>query len=90
MLHWLKHHDVSLISAHASFLYTHGNRSPWTWTPEAPVDGDVPVQQDVRQASLGTVVRDDADVGHLDRASDELGQIWVVQFPGVQHIQLKG
>lgn len=40
--------------------------------PEAPVDWDVIIQQDVRQASFGAVLRDDAHVGHLDGTTNEL------------------
>lgn len=40
--------------------------------PEAPVDGDVIVQQDIAQASFRAVFCDDADVRHLDRPANEL------------------
>lgn len=62
------------------FSHTHTESRAVVW-PEAPVDGDVVVEQDVRQTSFGTVLRDDANVRHLDAAADELAQIGVVQFP---------
>lgn len=52
-------------------------------SPEAPVDGDVVVQQDIGQASFGAVLCDDADVGNLDGTTDEFAQIGVVQLPVV-------
>lgn len=42
------------------------------FSPEAPVDGDVIIQQDIRQASFGAVLCDDGDVGDLDGPTDEL------------------
>ncbi len=42
------------------------------FSPEAPVDGDVIIQQDIRQASFGAVLCDDADVGDLDGSTNEL------------------
>lgn len=40
-------------------------------SPEAPVDGDVIIQQDVRQASFGAVLCDDSDEGDLDGTTNE-------------------
>lgn len=48
--------------------------------PEAPVDGDVVVQQDVRQAPFGTVLCDDAHVRHFDGAAYKFAQVGVVQL----------
>lgn len=41
-------------------------------SPEAPVDGDVVIQQDIRQASFGAVLCDDADIRDLNGATNEL------------------
>lgn len=43
----------------------HSEESTAVALPEAPVDGDVIVQQDIRQASFGAVLCDDADVRDL-------------------------
>lgn len=40
--------------------------------PESPVDGDVIIQQDIRQASFGAVLCDDAHIRYLNGATDEL------------------
>lgn len=49
--------------------------------PEAPVDGDVVIQQHVRQAPFGAVLRDDTDVRHLNRTADKFAEIGMVQLP---------
>ena len=50
--------------------------------PEAPVQWDIIVLQHVIQTSLGTVLRDDAEVcSLLDCGSDEPAEVRVVQFP---------
>lgn len=41
------------------------------FSPEAPVNGDVVIEQDVRQASFGAVLRDNTDVGDFDTAADK-------------------
>lgn len=51
-----------------------------TVPPEAPVDGDVVIQQDVGQASFGTELRDDAHVRDLDGTTDKFAQVGVVQL----------
>lgn len=48
--------------------------------PEAPVDGDVIIQQDVRQAPFRTVLCDDAHVWDLDGTADKFAQVGVVQL----------
>lgn len=54
--------------------------------PEAPVDGDVVVEQDVRQAPFGTELRDDAHVRDFDGTAHEFAQVGVVQL-SVSQIQ---
>lgn len=49
--------------------------------PETPVDGNVVVEQHIRQAPLGAVLRDDTDVRHLDGAANELAEIRMIQLP---------
>lgn len=41
------------------------------FSPEAPVNGDVVIEQDIRQASFGAVLRDYTDVGDLDTTADK-------------------
>lgn len=48
--------------------------------PEAPVDGDVIIQQDVREAPFGAVLCDDAHVRDLDGAAYKFAQVGVVQL----------
>lgn len=52
--------------------------------PEAPVDGDVVIQQDVRQASFGTVLCDDAHVRDFDGTAYKFAQVGVVQLSVTQ------
>lgn len=40
-------------------------------SPEAPVDGNVIIQQYIRQTSFRAVLCDDADVGDVDGATDK-------------------
>lgn len=49
--------------------------------PEAPVDGDVVIQQHVRQASFGAVLCDDTDVRDFNRTADKFAEIGMVQLP---------
>lgn len=63
------------------------------FSPEAPVDGDVVIQQDIGQASFGAVLSDDADVGDLNGPTDEFAQIGMVQLPVAnrkQHTSCRG
>lgn len=52
--------------------------------PEAPVDGDVVIQQDVRQASFGTVLCDDAHVRDFNGPAYKFAQVGVVQLSVIQ------
>lgn len=58
---------------------------PWArflfFLPEAPVDGNVIIQQHVRQAPFGAVLRDDTDIRDLNRTADKFAEIGVVQLP---------
>lgn len=53
------------------------NESLWRFyyfilfSPEAPVNGDVVIEQDIRQASFGAVLRDNTDVGDLDTPTNK-------------------
>lgn len=49
--------------------------------PETPVDGNVVIQQHIRQAPLGAVLCDDTDIWHLDRAANELAEVRMIQLP---------
>lgn len=49
--------------------------------PETPVDGNVVIEQHIRQAPFGAVLCDDTDVWHLDRAANELAEIGMIQLP---------
>lgn len=49
--------------------------------PETPVDGNVVIQQYIRQAPLGAVLRDDTDVRHFDGAANEFAEIGMIQLP---------
>lgn len=49
--------------------------------PETPVDGNIVIQQDIRQAPLGTVLCDDTDVRHFDGAANEFAEIGMIQLP---------
>lgn len=49
--------------------------------PETPVDGNVVIQQYIRQAPLGAVLRDDTDVRHFDGATNEFAEIGMIQLP---------
>lgn len=47
-------------------------KSVFLFSPEAPVDGDVFIKQDIGQTSFGAILCDDADVGNFDRTTNEL------------------
>lgn len=53
-----------------------------TYLPKTPVDGDVLIQQHICQASLWTVLCDNAHERNFSAASNELGDVWVIKLPG--------
>lgn len=50
--------------------------------PETPVDGNVVIQQYIRQAPLGAVLCDDTEVRYFDGATNEFAEIGMIQLPG--------
>ena len=51
---------------------------------EPPIEGDVIIQQDIVQTSLGAVFIDDMKlVLILDSGSNKLAQVWMIQGPKI-------
>lgn len=50
-------------------------------SPEAPVQGDLLVQEDVMETSLWAVLCYYGNVGHVDASADELTQVRMIELP---------
>lgn len=55
--------------------------SPDRGLPEAPVEGDLLVQQDIVKTSLWAVLCYYGNIRHFNASTDELTQVWMIELP---------